>query len=69
MRQRTLLEQAIFNAGLTVSAVAKRLGRNIPGVNETVKGTRKGTKPMAMELAEFLGGNVSDFFDERMMAK
>jgi plasmid maintenance system antidote protein VapI len=69
MRQRTLLEQSIFNAGLTVSAVAKRLGRNIAGVNETVKGTRKGTRPMAKELAEFLGGNVSDFFDERLMAK
>jgi len=34
-----------------------------------VKGTRKGTKPMAMELAEFLGGDISDYFDERLMAK
>ncbi|NCC69283.1 MAG: hypothetical protein EOM14_14020 [Clostridia bacterium] len=69
MRQRTVLERAIFEAGLNARMVALRLGRNIASVNETIKGTRRGTKPMAMELAEFLGGSVSDFFDERMMAK
>lgn len=69
MRQRTILERAIFEAGLNARAVALRLGRNIASVNETIKGTRRGTKPMAMELAEFLGGSVSDFFDEKLMAK
>lgn len=69
MRQRTILERAIFEAGLNARMVALRLGRNIASVNETIKGTRRGTKPMARELAEFLGGNVSDYFDERLMAK
>lgn len=69
MRQRTILERAIFEAGLNARTVALRLGRNIASVNETVRGVRKSTKPMAMELAEFLEGSVSDFFDETLMAK